>query len=665
MTSHNRDIVDYYDNRRISCGVVLEQDDKRLRVLNERGQEAKISLNRVLNRGRDPSFPSTGSRDELVERLQELSDTRERIKDEIDLAELWEVVGEEASEMCVDELSDLLFGSKRDVNTDSGLLRAIAQDKFYFRLKADRVRVHSPDWVENALRQQAKEEARERFIQDSAQFLFRVSSGEKVGVEEAPEGLVAKLEEAALNGNDWAADTAVRDIFRHAGLERSGRPFDILVSLGVWSEDENVLLKSLGVPVEFSPEALSEAERISTRPLPVGTQDLTATSTVAIDSESTRDVDDALSIERDGQDYIVGIHITDVAHFVDHDSLLDREIRERAVSIYLPEQLIPMIPPVLSEGASSLCVGKMNPALSVTARVKPDGDIGDYRIFHSTIRLTERLSYEDADRRIADGSTAEADLHRAALSLRNRRIHAGAVIFRDPELSVRVDDTGTIDVSVRNRETPSQILVSEMMICANNLFARFLRQHGTPAIYRSQPAPSEKIRLGEEYDPVESYQAKRAMARGDMGLEPAPHYTLGLDCYTTATSPLRRYPDLLIQRQIKSVLTTGIPLLDRDDVERIKSEISPALDAAGAVERDRRRYFLLKYLRSKRKEQLEAVVLQRFPRFHLVQLTDFVLNAPLTSDGNLSLNPGDRVAVRINKLDPRSDKLNLSLAGIL
>ncbi len=256
-------------------------------------------------------------------------------------------------------------------------------------------------------------------------------------------------------------------------------------------------------------------------------------------------------------------------------------------------------------------------------------------------------------------------MYRIACSLRAQRIAAGALIFKDPELSVRVVEDQRIEVKVRERENPAQILVSEMMILANNLFARFLNDRAIPCVFRSQLPPLEKVELGEQYDPVLSYRAKRALSRGDIGIEPAPHSTLGLEVYTTATSPLRRFTDLVVQGQVKAAIQGRTPPRERSELERLVCEISYRLDRASMMERERQRYFLLKFLERKRDEEFEAVVLHRFPRFHLVQMTSLCINAALSTPNGLSLNPSDRARVRIDKINPRDDKLGLALVRLL
>lgn len=660
MSFQKNDIVDYYDNRRISCGLIMEIDDRRLRVLNDQGKEAKISPTRALIWGKEPGFPLAGSRDEQINRLKEISARREALKSRIDLKELYEVVSLETREIDIEDLSELFFGSEHDANSTASLARAIFEDRLYFKIRPDTIEVPLPDQVEQALVQREKEQERARFIAESAEYLLRLKSAEHRNSKRVPDKLVDMLEQAALEGQDWPQMKPVKDIFNQAGLTGNWDPFRVLVKMGHWSEDENITLRVERIPVEFSAEAEALSEEASRKPLPAEAEDLRHEKPITIDALSTKDVDDAISLSRDGDDFIVGIHITDVSHFVDHDSTLDLEVRDRAISIYLPEMTIPMMPRVLSEQAASLEVGLDRPALSLMIRFGTDLELREYRLTQSIIRVDSRLTYEEADNRIADPDSSEAAMFAIASALRKRRIDSGAIIFKDPEVSVRVDENGTIEVSTRDRETPSQILVSEMMIFANNLFARFLKEHSVPGIFRSQPPPLEKIELGEEHDPVLSYRSKKVLSRGDLSTKPAPHSTLGLEMYTTASSPLRRYTDLVVQRQLKAALGKGSPL-EEERLEQILGAIQYRLERATAMERERQKYFLLKYLGQRKSEEFEVTVLNRFPKFYLVQLIELAVNAALHVPAGTSLTPGEKLFARIEKINPRDDRLTLSL----
>ncbi len=659
MSFQKNDIIDYYDSRRISCGIIMEVDDRKLRILNDQGKEAKISPTRALIWGKEPGFPLTASRDEQVNRLKEISAKREALKNRIDLRELWEVVGLETREIDIDDLSELFFGNKNDSNSTASLLRAIFEDRLYFKIRPDTIEVPSPDQVEQALIQRTKEQDRARFISDAAEFLSKLKS-EHTNSKKTPEKLIDILEEAALQGPDWVLMKPVKEIFNQAGLAGNWDPFRVLVKLGHWSEDENITLRSENVPIEFSAQAEADSKEAAQKTLPTDAEDLLHENPITIDALSTKDVDDAISLARVGDELIIGIHITDVSHFVEHDSPLDLEIRERAISIYLPEMTIPMMPRVLSENAASLEVGVKRPALSIMVRFAPDLELRDYRVTNSIIKVGRRLTYEEADERISDPSSQEATMFAIASALRQRRIDSGAIIFKDPEVSVRIDGNGNIEVCTRDRETPAQILVSEMMIMANNLFARFLKERNLPGIFRSQPAPLEKIELGEGYDPVLSYRSKKLLSRGDLSTEPAPHSTLGLEIYTTGSSPLRRYTDLIVQRQVKAALGKG-PLLERDTLEKIIDEIQYRLERAVAMERERQKYFLLKCLERRKSEEFEVVVLNRFPKFYLVQISQLGLNAALHAGSGTTLTPGERLVARIEKINPRDERLTLSL----
>jgi exoribonuclease II len=667
MTLNTNDLVDYYDSRKIATGLVLEVEDRRIRLLTHTGKETRMSANRILNAVREmpKDIRSSNGRDAIVSALKGIFATREELKATINLQEIWEVVGTELSEIDPEELSELVFGKNRDFNCTASLIRAIFEDRVYFKMRTDGIEVVAPEKVEQALLQRDKEHQKRNFLRICADFLAALKSKQVSGAQPPPEGLVPVLEQAAMLGREWESSSVTKEIFSLAGLGSSWDPFRALVAMGQWSEDENIRLRAERVPVEFSVEAEEEACAKSATRVTEKREDRTGLRTITIDSSSTRDVDDAISIHRQGDDLIVGIHITDVDSCIEYGSLLDLEIRHRATSIYLPDMTIPMLPLDLSERAASLQMGVERPTIDLMITLDDRLKIRDFRLSQSFIKVSQRLTYEEADALISDPDSEEALMFAVARSMRQERLDAGALIFKDPECVLYVTEDGSVKVTTRERETPSQQLVSEMMILANALFARTLKENKVSAIFRSQPPPQEKIQLGEQYDPVESYQNKRLLPRGEVGLDPAPHFSLGVDAYSTASSPLRRYTDLVVQRQLKSILNENSRPLDRSELERILLEVSYPLERASLMERDRNRYFLLKHLSQRKGEEFEAVVLQRFPRFYLVHMKDFVFNAALHVPNSVTLNQYDRVLVQVDKAKPRADVLTLSLVKLL
>ena len=259
MSFRKNQVVDYYDSRKIACGLILDTDDRRLRILTEQAKESNISVSRILISTYDPDFPFSGNRDQQVSRLKELSRQREELKNRIDLRELWEVVGPETGSVGIEDLAELLFGRNQDMNSAPALLRAIQDDRIYFKILPDRIEVPTPDRVQQALTQREKEQERANFMAKSAEFLVRLKEGEAVRADSAPEGLIEMLEEAAGEGTDWVASKPIREIFSRAGLPQGWDPFRVLVKLGIWSQDENITLRIEDVPVEFSPEAEAQA----------------------------------------------------------------------------------------------------------------------------------------------------------------------------------------------------------------------------------------------------------------------------------------------------------------------------------------------------------------------------------------------------------------------
>ncbi|MBP1726830.1 MAG: Exoribonuclease [Deltaproteobacteria bacterium] len=473
-----------------------------------------------------------------------------------------------------------------------------------------------------------------------------------------------------LHGPEAATYQQAKTILSLAQIPLPQGAFQVLVKLGAWREDENLYFHRFGIQETFPPPVMTAADRVEQELAPVvslGTygerEDLTALELLTIDGPMTRDYDDALSVRALDHGTEVGIHIADAAEFVGRHGPLDEEALGRATSLYLPDSKIPMLPPLLSEGVCSLREGENRLALSLLIRFDQDDRLLDYRFTLSRVRVHRQLTYSDANDLIATDGTL-GYLFRLGTRLRRQRIVKGALHLPLPELRIWVNSNGVIHISRVDREAPSQVVVSELMILANALAAAELAARGVPAIYRSQEKPQEVL-----FDPNSAgddlylkYRQRRFLSRAELGITPKPHNGLGMEAYTSWTSPIRRYVDLVVQRQLKSMALGAPPAHDRDGLGEIVARVALPQSRAQLMKRQWTRYWVLRYLERERIKTLDALVLDQGVRNYYLLLPDYLLEANMPLAEGRRLKPGDHFRVEIVKVDPREEVLKLTMA---
>jgi exoribonuclease-2 len=661
-------VVEFFAEKKLTIGVCLEAKGERYLILTEGDREINLPESRFLHVAPHALNVQRG-RDQLIQSLREITKRREELRVRIDLAEVWELIWAEPEAYDCAFLAGLVFGEEVTPDHTAAMYRACWDDTIHFSRKGDTFTPNPPETVEQLLHQKIRKEERERELTAAATFVRAVWEGDTPSPEAlaAQETWIELLREYALHDTEAPRYRLARDLLNRAEVTGSDAAFKLLVRLGVWDEDENLLLLRLGVPINFRPEVLKEAEHAAREAFEEGVmradqrRDLTHLHTMSIDNELTHDIDDALSCDLCDGLIMLGIHIADPASVIRSETLLDHEARERSTSIYFPEGKIPMLPPLLSEAALSLVANAVRPAMSVLVTLTPEGEVVDYQITPSLVRVVERLTYEDADARIGHDVRLTYPFE-LAKRLRQLRFDNGAISLPIPQVDLFLDRDGQITVRTVDREAPSQILVSELMILANSLVGQFCAQRHIPIVYRGQAAPRETFPTTFTYDPVVHYRQQRAMNPARIGLEPTRHSSLGVDVYTTFTSPLRRYVDLLSHRQLHAYLECGEPLYAEEQLRSILVEVEAALSRAGLVEHDRRRYWLLRYLGRRQGEVLAGIVLDRFPRNYLIILPEVMQEVDVPVGGK-ELAPGDRVSVRIETVQPRTATLKVSLVG--
>jgi exoribonuclease II len=657
-------LVEFFEEKSILVAAVLDLKGDRLQVVTPANRELTLSPKRVLHAcpsGRSGAL----SRQQWLDILQETGRRREALHHTIQLEEVWELLVEGGKAVPVAELADLWFNSATPDQV-AAMGRALYENRFLFKLKDGSWLPNPPEVVEALQEKVLREEEARREMAEAAQWLRTVWDGGEIPDPGMRARLVERLRSVAVFGQESPEYALVKGYLDKAKISGELAPFKLLVRLKVFSEDENLDLYRLEAPLTFSEEARTRALHLKNDTPPdlyaAIRTDLTHLDCFTIDGERTRDLDDALSLEIIPEGYLLGVHISDVSALVAGGSALDQEARARGTSIYLPETRLPMLPEDLSEDTLSLIAQQERYALSFLISLNPAGEVLAWHIKPSLIKVRRRLSYSETDQLLEAHDDTINALVQLAERLKDRRLAQGGYELKLPEVWVGFDPQGKVQVTVEDQETPSHQLVAEAMVLANRLAATLLREQGVPAIYRTQPEPREAIDRDAPKTLLELWQDRRRLSRVIMDTKPQPHWGLGLPQYTFATSPIRRYLDLVSHRQIISLLLGGPSFYTPEELHKITAVIDPAMRRAGLLKNLRLRYWLLKYLSGRLGQKLEALVVEATPHRTRLVLPDLLLDVPFTAPASLRLKPGDLVQVRLDKVAPREDQIKLSLA---
>jgi exoribonuclease II len=574
----------------------------------------------------------------------------------------WEILEGEATDPV--NLAMLLFSDPSPVFCYAAYC-LLSEDKLYFKQKGDRYEPRSGAQVAE-LKHQSNMEAQR--LQETQNYFARIRqalAGEPVEWQSSDRPRLDALERFALLGEEASHRAPALETL--AALERSETSeaaFQLLVDLKLWSPHENLFLRRSQVPIQFPQKALEMSASLLTSPPPdpdLDRLDLTHLKVYTIDDESTREIDDGLSVENlaDGQQRL-WIHIADPSRWIMPGDDLDLEARRRCTTIYLPTGMIPMFPPELATGPMSLTQGKLCSALSFGVVLDETGGVRNYQIQASLVKPTYRLTYEDADEILELGVEAEPELEAIARWAKQRsswRTAQGAISIHMPESSIKVqDDEISIEVLA---DSLSRTMVAEMMILAGEVAGRYGEAHQLALPFRGQPQPelppdAELMQLPAGF--VRDCAIRRCMPRSEVGITPSRHASLGLDTYTQVTSPIRRYADLLAHFQIKAHLRGETLPFSIEAAQHLIQTVSNTAYESTLVERQTNRYWALEYLRRRPDEVWQSLMLRWLREYEglgLVLLEDLGLEMAMYF--NRPVEVGERLEIKVTYADPRQD----------
>ncbi len=669
-------IIEYIDQGRFICTLCLQDRGNRLHLLTPSNRLVNLSPKRaILISG--STIDILRPREELTEKLSQAEGARNRLKDRIDVRELWELTKDENQSFDHKYLAHLVFGESIDDEHLSAVVRAIFENQLHFKMKDGRFHPNSEERVSLIIKQREEEALKEEWLIQGSAWLKDLQAGRATEDPRYREDIISLLIQLTLFGKEVPDFKYGKELLSRAGISDIRESRNLLIRLGVWEEDENLDLLRLGIETAFTKDQLDESARLAESKIDFeGREDLRQIPALTIDGPLTRDFDDALSLEISEHTLDLGIHIADVAAFILPDSILDRTARERASSLYMPRRQISMLPPDLSHDALSLKQGCDRQAISLLARFDKTGKLLDYRLAASVVRVQDRLTYDEVNEilRTDDGpgpvaghQRTQADIlkqmYELSRILHNKRVERGALMLSLPELHFKFEADSSPSLEIVDQNTPSRMIVAEFMILYNCLIARFCRDNRIPVLFRTQEEPGERLTSEESGYLYYVFQQRRKLRRLKLNTAPYPHSILALDVYVQGTSPIRRYLDLVVQRQIKSFLMGVAPVCNEKQLEEIGMTIEPVIKSFGTVKRNRLRYWILKFLSLYPGEKYRAVVLDEFKRKYRIVLKDFFLVAEIRRQNGIIIKPGEEILVEVKNVDPWEDSIELAYVG--
>jgi len=547
-----------------------------------------------------------------------------------DVRTAWEILA--GSETTLAELAELAYGAF----TPSTAWAAwqVVTDSLYFRGTPERIAACTADEVSHTQAARAAEAAEKQAWEA---FVTRAKAGNV-----APEDrrYLRDVEDLAMGRSERSR--VLKALSREESYENAHAT---LLEFGCWDETINPYPSRYGLNLAAPSLALPEPWDDPARAmLAEARRDLTHLPAFAIDDPWTDTPDDALSFEPEtGR---LWVHIADAAALVAPDSPIDLDARARATSLYLPEAVVPMLPEAATP-ALGLGLGEISPALSFALEVDADGELIGVEVVPSLVHVC-RLSYEEAEARLAEEPFRT--IYALGLASKARRQRDGAMSVEMPEVSIRVR-AGEVTIrsipALRSRD-----LVQNAMILTGEAAARFGTTRGIPLPFATQEPP-DMVDESHSDSLSAMYARRRTFKRSQYRSVPAPHSALGLSAYAQATSPMRRYLDLVVHQQLRAYLANQPTLTPEQILERVGA-VEAVLPSTRPAEQYSERHWILVYLLRHPDWRGRGVLVDKRSHNSTVIIPELGLEPPIRLPADLPL--GSELTLSLRSVDlPRLD----------
>lgn len=647
------------DNVNFIC--TTKRVKNKIQALNEKGREQRFSEDKLLWR-----YAQQIKRPEDWQpTLSTLQSHVETLRTEIDIDLLWET----ASELDVDdisELADLYFGGTINPEHLTAIWCALADDRLYFKRRGKVWEARSATQIEELKLQREREQAREKAQLLAKEWLRKIIfNANYTEVEEELLPFVERLECWLRGDNDKFVNELVTQFANEAKVTPRELVFDILQKTERLpaTADRDIIVA--GLKPDFS-AAITEAAQAIESWTPSTDDNAVTELLYSIDDEETQEVDDALGLNKTPEGWQLIIAISDPACVIHRGDSVDREAMRRGTTVYLPTQTVLMMPERISCDIASLTQQHLRSSVVLRIDINEEGELLNSQIQRETVKVGQRLHYPDADEMIATGTGDTADslrnFHRIAQQLQAQRIAEGAFTFQRPEYKITVTNMQDVEVKMMETGSPSRLLVAEMMILANHVAAKYAQRHEVPIIYRTQDAPLEPITAEMCAAPLAFQKLRKLLRPSTLSLHAGGHSGLGLSAYTQLTSPLRRFADLVMQRQLVAHVTGEELPYDQDELFKVLGTAESTAREARMVENDAKKRWFALYLQQQWMDTpMPASVSAVLQNGYKVELKPWGFEAFLSATQALTL--GEEVTVVIEKIRVKASNVRVKLAS--
>ncbi len=682
-------VVEFMHGNKPQLAWVLEEQSGKYRLLTLNKREVKLQAARLLSWS-GPQYSGEFSRQDILTTLAKHQQEREELEESIDPLEIWELAQGEVPKASVEWFAELLWDKSeaRDVEKLAAIGRAMLNCKTHFKFHPPDFEIFPEEKVEARLAEQKAAEERERIVLEGKRLfleLWTVRCGKARNFdlprqEDIAKGLEDLLRQRIANPDD-STSAALWNSCAMGLPADPNMPLLLAMTWGIVPEHHNYLLDQAGYAPgdSWSAEYADEVAAIARACADAG-HDPLDTPFVSIDSESTKDIDDAFFIsepgnEQDGRHVLIALACP--ALFLDSDSRLGKAVASRATSLYLPEGNSHMMPEALGTGLFSLVQGEIRPSLVLDINLDSEGELQTCEPRIEWIRVKANLAYTAVEKLLcAEGELPESDAAvleqerqlRLALQLsdllRDTRLKRGAVIIEreDPELTLKGEGAQTEVIIEAKEQCPlSMGLISELMILANSALAIWGESHDVPLYLRTQAVSLPKDSAGIWREPADVHRIVKVLGSSVLETVTRPHASLGVRAYSPITSPLRRYPDFVNLEQVVAFLQQGAPKYDRQTLTEMLPSLNAHLDAVGRAQRFRPRYWKLLYFKMNCKKRLfDGVVVEENQNFVTVALPleQLLVRGPRNMFGE-KLYPGQRLKLRLGRIDPLNNEIHV------